>query len=497
MKASRTSLLYAGPASRALDEHIVRALGIAGRELMQRAGAAAYAELGRRWPNARNLTVVCGSGNNGGDGFVVAGLAAKAGLAVTVWLVGARARIGGDAAHFLAALDGSAVHFGGAEACATADVIVDALLGTGAERAVEGDYAEAIRAINDVVAPVLSLDLPSGLHAGRGVALGTAVLATATVTFIALKPGLLTADGPAYCGALVLADLDLPNSVHQGASATAITQSYAEIRSYFGPRKRTAHKGDFGHVLVIGGAPGYGGAARLAAEAAARVGAGLVSVASHPAQARGLNAGRPELMCHGVSNAAELRALATRASVIAVGPGLGQSDWSRTLFATARELSLPMVVDADALNLLAEDPDQCATRILTPHPGEAGRLAGIATKSVQVDRLAIARQLAEVYGGVIVLKGAGTIVQSAGRQELPTIIRGGNPGMASGGMGDVLTGVIAGLLAQGWSLSEAAVAGACLHAEAADRAAQDGERGLLASDLMVHLRSLVNPATDE
>ena len=496
MKASRKSLLYAGPASRALDEHIVRELGIAGRELMQRAGAAAYAELVRRWPKARQLTIVCGSGNNGGDGFVVAGLAAKAGLAVTVWLVGARARSGSDAAHFLAELAGTEVHFGAAEACATADVIVDALLGTGAERAVEGDYAEAIRTIIAAPAPVLSLDLPSGLHAGRGVALGPVVQATATVAFIALKPGLLTADGPAYCGALILADLALPDSVHQGAGATAVTQSYAEIRRYFGPRKRTAHKGDFGHVLVIGGAPGYGGAARLAAESAARVGAGLVSVASHPAQAPALNAGRPELMCHGVSNAAELRALATRASVIAVGPGLGQSDWSRTLFAAARELSLPMVVDADALNLLAEDPDQCATRILTPHPGEAGRLAGIATRSVQADRLAIARHLAEVYAGVIVLKGAGTIVQSAA-EELPTIIRGGNPGMASGGMGDVLTGVIAGLLAQGWSLSEAAVAGACVHAEAADRAAQDGERGLLASDLMVHLRSLVNPAAEE
>lgn len=494
MNPARAGALYDSAASRALDHQAAAVLGIAGTELMRRAGTAAYAELRARWPAARRLLIACGNGNNGGDGFVLAALAAADGLEATVWLPGGAARAGSDAAHFFAALAGTAVRLDGSAAdCTGADVIVDGLLGTGLERPVEGAYAAAIAAINAAAVPRLALDLPSGLNARSGQAPGAVVDASVTVSFIALKPGQLTADGPACCGELALADLALPAAAYAGVAPSALARGWADVAAHFGRRRRTAHKGHFGHVLVVGGAPGYSGAARLAAEAAARVGAGLVSLATHPAHAALLNATRPELMCHGISTPAELRALAARASVLAIGPGLGQSEWGASLFATVRELPQPQVVDADALNLLARDPDRRAGRVLTPHPGEAARLGATDTAAIHADRQGWARRLAERYGGVVVLKGAGSVVQSAVPEALPVIVRGGNPGMASGGMGDVLTGIIAGLLAQGWSPEDAAIDGACLHAAAGDRAAAAGERGLLAQDLVDALRAMVNP----
>lgn len=257
-----------------------------------------------------------------------------------------------------------------------------------------------------------------------------------------------------------------------------------------GVRARDAHKGDFGHVLVIGGQPGMSGAARLAGEAALRAGAGLVSVATHPEHASVLNSGRPELMCHAVANAETLKPLLERSTVLAVGPGLGQSEWARGLLVAVWDTDLPMIVDADALNLLAREPMRRDRWILTPHPGEAARLLGCSATEVQADRRTAVRALQARYGGVVVLKGAGTLIADGVQCRVCTA---GNPGMASGGMGDVLTGVIAGLCAQGMSLSSAAAAGVLVHALAADAAAlRDGERGLLASDLLPELRRWVN-----
>jgi len=256
------------------------------------------------------------------------------------------------------------------------------------------------------------------------------------------------------------------------------------------PRSKDAHKGDFGHVLVIGGNKGMGGAVRLAAEAAARVGAGLVSVATRAEHVPAVIAARPELICHGVQAGADLKTLLARATVILLGPGLGQDAWAQDLYQCALASHLPKVIDADALNLLsAQGPASHDNWILTPHPGEAGRLLGCATTIIQADRLLAAQQLHQRYQGVVVLKGAGSIVQGNGALHICTA---GNPGMASGGMGDVLGGVIAGLLAQGLTLEKAANLGTLVHALAADRAAVDGERGLLALDLMPYLRKLVN-----
>ncbi len=485
--------LYDAAAARALDRVAIEDAGLAGLTLMQRAGRAAFEGLRRRWPSAARISIVCGVGNNGGDGFVIADLARQAGLEAEVILVGDRERLAGDAATCFSQLDGSGVAVHAWDRAFNApDVIVDALLGTGLDRDVAGDHAAAIERMNADAAPIVSVDLPSGINASTGRCMGTAAVAALTVTFIGPKQGLLSGDAPDFTGTVEFDALDVPAAVYRAVPATARVVHYAGIRDRFGARARTAHKGHYGHVLVVGGAPGFGGAVRMAAEAAGRSGAGLVSVATVSEHAAAVTQARPELMCHAISDASALRPLLKRATVVAIGPGLGQSDWSHAMLAAVRDCALPTVMDADALNLLADDPDSYHGRVITPHPGEAARLLRTSTAAIHADRFAAARALNEALGGVVVLKGAGTIVQTA--QAVPRIIGDGNPGMATGGMGDVLTGIIAGLAAQGFPLPDAATFGACVHAHAADRAAeQGGERGLLAGDLMPFIRNALNP----
>jgi NAD(P)H-hydrate epimerase len=247
--------------------------------------------------------------------------------------------------------------------------------------------------------------------------------------------------------------------------------------------------------LVIGGDTGMAGAARMAAEAAARCGAGLVSIATRVSHAGFQAAVRPELMFRGVENPAELEPMLERATVLAVGPGLGRSDWARALLDAALARELPLVLDADALNLLAAEPSYRDHWILTPHPGEAARLLGMTPAEIEADRFQAVTALTERFGGVCVLKGAGSLIATSGMAM--ALCRAGNPGMGSGGMGDVLTGVIAGLVAQGLSPWQAARAGVFIHARAGDLAARAGERGLLATDLTPYLRTLVNPGAVE
>lgn len=485
--------LYTAAQVREFDRIASAEYGIAGEQLMERAGAAANALRCALWPQAREITVLVGTGNNGGDGFVLARLARQEGLAVQVLQLGDPDRIGGDArlnAQRYADLGGDWRPFAGLPP--RTDLIVDAIFGTGLEREVTGPWAQAIAAVNAHPAPVLALDVPSGLHADTGRALGVAIRAAATVSFIGLKQGLFTADGPACCGAVHFDALDVPARLYGRQVLSARRLDGASPAPYLGPRLRTAHKGDFGHVLVVGGDLGCGGAARLAAEAAARVGAGLVSLATRPAQVAAVLAARPEIMVHGLETAADLAPLLQRASVIAVGPGLGCGTWGQALWAQVCAARQPLVVDADALNLLAQQPQRRDDWVLTPHPGEAGRLLGLTAAAIQADRFAALAQLVGRYGGAAVLKGAGTLVGATGTRP-PGVCSAGNPGMASGGMGDLLTGAIAGLLAQGHPPDQAAELGVCLHAAAADAAAVDGERGLLAGDLLPWLRRLVNP----
>jgi len=484
--------LYRAADVRELDRIAIREFGIPGIELMIRAGAALFDELCSRWPEAGHIAVVCGAGNNAGDGYVVARLASEKGFEVTLMVLADPSDLKGDArtAWGAAQSAGLTVSEFDAGLLAKVDVIVDAIFGTGLDRPVEGQWAEAIDAMNATDIPILAVDIPSGLHADSGLALGAAVRADATLSFIGMKQGLLTGSGPDYCGVLCYDDLGVPAAVLERVTPAAVRIDWQGLRSCLEQRPRTAHKGLYGHVLVVGGNLGMAGAVRMAAEAAARVGSGLTSTATRPEHVAAMAAVRPEVMWHGVSSAAELRPLLRRATVVAIGPGLGQDDWAQELLETALESGLPLVVDADALNLLAGDPRQCDHWILTPHPGEAARLLAADSETVQRDRFNAVRQLCECYGGTVVLKGASTLI--ADKDGNVALCSAGNPGMASGGMGDVLTGVIAGLVAQGVEPERAAQAGVALHAAAADKIALTGERGMLAGDVINALRSLVN-----
>jgi len=485
--------LYSAAQVRAFDRVAIDELGIPGYTLMERAGEAAFTVLRETWPDARRVVVVCGGGNNGGDGYIVARLAREAGLDVTLLRLGDPAKLAGDArraADAWLAAGGSSEPFNGAH-LAAADVVVDAIFGTGLERPVTDSWAEAVTAINTSGAAVLALDIPSGLHAERGVALGVAIHAAATVTFIGVKPGLLTGAGPDYCGALHYANLDVPMETFTAVEPLARLLGDADLAG-LGVRRRTAHKGDHGHLLVVGGDVGMAGAVLLAGTAALRCGAGRVTVATAPGHAAALTAARPELMCYGVDGPRALRPLLARADAIAVGPGLGRGAWGAGLFAAAVDSRRPLVIDADALFHLAAEALPLTDVVMTPHPGEAARLLGCSIAEIEQDRLAAVTGLHERYGAVAVLKGAGTLVSGVG--DSPGLCRDGNPGMAVAGMGDVLTGVIGALRVQGLDAAAAANAGVLLHARAADAAAADGERGLLPSDLFVALRRLVNAA---
>jgi len=485
--------LYTAEQTRELDRLIIEQHHIPAGKLMARAGGVALQNIKHLWPLAKNIVIVCGSGNNGGDGYELARQALEKDFQVSLVEVGNTDKMSDEtqAARKALLTTGHTVHrFEGT--LPDGDVIVDALFGTGLDRPVSGLYADAIDAINQLTAiPVLSLDIPSGIHANSGCVLGSAVKATFTLSFIGLNSGLFTGDGPNYCGQICFDSLQAPISVYEQVQPAARRICLDDRAALLAPRERTAHKGRYGHLLVIGGDHGMAGAARIAAEAGARAGAGLITVATREVHAPGFNLTRPELMCHGVDNIDMLPALLHRANALTLGPGLGQTAWAKRLYSLALESELPMVVDADALNLLSQQPQHHDNWVLTPHPGEAARLLGCTTKQVQADRFAALQQLHERYGGVIILKGAGTLIFDG---KLPAhLSTSGNPGMASGGMGDALAGIIGGLLAQGLQPIDAACLGVCLHGMAADKAAeQDGERGMLAMDLMPHLRHLVN-----
>jgi len=484
--------LYTAEQSRQLDRLAIDKHGLGDGILMQRAGKAAYDQLRHRWPRAGAITIVCGPGNNGGDGYVLASLARAEGMTVSVLCLGDVARQEGDALKARGAYED-----GGGEVAAydgtlpsTQDVIVDALFGTGLEREVEGQHAQVIKDINHCGAPVLSLDIPSGLHADSGRLLGCAVMANATVSFIALKAGMFTADGPDHCGHLYYDDLGVPGAVFDSMTPFARRISYKSLAQLLPRRRRNTHKGESGRVLVVGGGPGMSGAARLAAEAALYSGAGLVTVATHPEHTALINAARPELIVYGVSSADELRRLIRAADVVAIGPGLGRSDWARRLMATVMESdSRKRILDADALNLLAQDAVKDNNWILTPHPGEAATLLESTSSAIQQNRFGSADEIVNRYGGICVLKGAGTVVVD-GHSRL--VCDCGNPALSTAGSGDLLTGVIASFLSQGLTLIDAATAAVWVHGHAADLLATGGERGWLASDFLPFIRAAVH-----
>lgn len=462
-------------------------------EMMERAGYAAFKTMMTYWPKVSNICVVTGTGNNAGDGYILARIAKQHGKTVTIAQVGELESVCGPALNALKQCyrQEIEVHPFRLEFLKDADIIVDALMGIGANGVVRPIQSAIIHLINDSQKPVLAIDVPSGLCADTGNALGEVIVADVTISFIGLKQGLLTHDGVEYCGHLLLDDLDFPLELKTRIKPAALRLEYDDFKSLLAPRHRNTHKGYYGHVLLIGGDYGFAGAITLAAEAALRVGAGLVTVATRPEHVAMIITNRPEIMCVGIEKIEQLIPLYEKTSVQVVGPGLGYSNWSHALWEFALAHPMPTVLDADGLNWLATFPRASDQWILTPHPGEAARLLKAETISVQANRFEAIKAIQSFYRGICVLKGAGSIVK--GIDAMNRICTAGNPGMASGGMGDILSGVIGGLLAQGLSLVEAARLGVLLHAMAADLAAKSGQRGMIATDLLPHLRTLVNP----
>ncbi|MFK0569513.1 NAD(P)H-hydrate dehydratase [Endozoicomonas sp.] len=504
MNKSLPESLYTADQVRQLDHVAIHREGIPGFELMNRAARAVLAAIIRRWPEAKTLLVLCGAGNNGGDGYLVAKLAKEQGLSVSVLAFKDPARLAGDALTAWQTCSDAGVvvrTYDGREPL-SADVVVDAMLGTGLSGNVRGHYEEAIKRLNHTETPVCAVDLPSGLCADTGVPLGSAVKATLTVSFIGLKQGLLTGQGPEYCGELIFNHLRMPEAVYQSVPSHCQRITPGQFQGWLAPRSRAAHKGDFGHVLLIGGNKGMPGAIIMAAESAIHCGAGRVTVVTRKQHLTALAVRCPEVMGTSVESQSGLGSLAEGKNVIVIGPGLGRDDWALKLLKDALAAECSLVLDADALNLLSDHPQLLNGRkspiIFTPHSGELARLSGQDIPTIQQNRFAA---LADGHGQLttmteslpditLLLKGAGTLIFDG---QNTALCSEGNPGMAVAGMGDVLSGVIGALLAQGLEPFKAAQMAAWLHASAADEVvAGQGETGLRATELIPVIRQRLN-----
>ena len=480
--------LYNAAQVRDLDARLIAA-GTSGLELMQRAAQATWRALRRRWPDAHELTVMAGHGNNAGDGYLVAALAARAGWKVQVFAVVDPSRLSGDAARAHAeALDEHLSIDSWNPERKLNGIVLDALLGTGLSGEVREPYLSAINAINASSLPVVAVDIPSGLSADTGAILGAAVQAQLTVTFIGLKLGLLTGDAADVVGELVFDDLQADSTIVGQITVSALRLDELSAPR-LAPRPATSNKGMFGRVLLIGGDRGFGGAILLSSECALRSGAGMVTLATRQEHVPAALARLPEVMCAGISSSNQLGGLIEPAAVLVVGPGLGQGSWGRALLSAAANAQRPQVWDADALNQLAQDWVTLPSgSVITPHPGEAARLLGISTKQVQADRPAAAHALAQKYKTVVVLKGSGSLIADVdGRLAL---CHHGHPAMATAGLGDVLAGLIGALMSQKLPAFEAACLAVWLHARAGESAGAMG-RGMAATDLIPAIRQLL------
>jgi NAD(P)H-hydrate epimerase len=503
MSVDLTSMIYTAEQVRNGEQDAAAQCDVSMAQLMQRAAQACLDVIQHKRAAPANLLILCGPGNNGGDGWVLARLAQQAGYRVQIAATEPRSELAKLAAQAwrdqggvvtdLAAL--TAVHV------ESADIIIDALLGSGLDRELSTLFTEAVDLINrrNSAGWVLSIDVPTGLNSDTGVAMPTAVKASCTVTMIALKTGLVTGAAATYCGELILADLGVSRAFFKTPPTLRAIES-SLVSEHLRPRNKSAHKGDFGHVLIVGGGPGMSGAALLAGQAALRCGAGKVSIACHKESQLAIAAAQPELMVHAVDD--DLSMLLKRATVVVIGPGLGQSTWARALVEQVAQWQGAVAWDADALNSLAAQPiakPAASVWLFTPHPGEAARLLNCRASDVNANRLRALTQICQNFQAYTLLKGAGTLVKSPQRPDA-WVCRRGSPALAVGGSGDVLSGVVGALLAQQTAeqipIDEVLAIAAWLHAVAGEMAAQRGERGTLPSDLLDELRTLVNPHQD-
>lgn len=469
-----------------MDKAAVKSDGLPGISLMQRAGERVWREISSRWPESTRITIFAGSGNNGGDAFVVAILAKQQGKQVQFILRGDLSRQSETSAHFSQIWQqggGDIIEWNQQEI--SGEIIVDGLLGIGLTRELDQDWQALIQQINQVDAIRVAIDIPSGLNANTGIAQPCAVEADLTVTFIGAKVGQYLADGPDFCGELLYDDLGVSSRTSR-SQVPAL--SVIDLCNVVLPakRKRNSHKNKFGHVLIIGGDRGMSGAASLAAQAALRGGAGLVTVLVHPECVHDLSA-IPELM---VQSWDDIDKKLEQATVIVIGPGLGQSEAAKICLQKLQTWDKPIVVDASALESGFLTALKSKQVVITPHPGEAAKLLSTTPVAIQLDRLSACRQLVEKFTAVCVLKGSGSIIQQAG--SIAEINLRGNPGMAVAGMGDVLAGMIAALLGQKLSPFDAAKTGVLIHALCAeDYAARNDESGLIASDIIQRIPSIL------
>ncbi|QEM68077.1 NAD(P)H-hydrate dehydratase [Geobacter sp. FeAm09] len=495
-----------------VDRQAIREHGIPGLELMEHAGHACmeaiFHEFG--YTGGKRAVIFAGRGNNGGDGYVVARLLLQSGWQVRVCILAQRERIEGDAAINLEQLPPAVVSYCTVpgqmtelfqEELRQADVVVDALFGTGLNSEVGGVHREAVELINAAGRPVVAVDIPSGIHGTSGRVLGCAVRATVTVTFAAAKLGHVLYPGAEHTGRLVVADIGIPAELVEKADGCEFLAAES-IAPLLRRRDRQAHKGHFGHCLIVAGSRGKTGAAALSANSAVRAGSGLVTLAVPESLNPILEVKTTEAMTVPLPDSGAgylsdsvlpaIEALLPDRDALAIGPGLGQEPATVALVhALLKTAALPLVIDADGLNAVARDVNclldtKSAAVVLTPHPGEMARLMGATVAEVEADRIATARRFAAAFGVHLILKGSRTIVVAP---DGSTAINGsGNPGMASGGMGDVLTGIIVSLLGQGYGCRDACRLGVFIHGHAADLVARDkGEIGMSAGDVQEKL----------
>ncbi|MCP3851571.1 MAG: NAD(P)H-hydrate dehydratase [Gammaproteobacteria bacterium] len=507
---------YSSEAVRKIDQLMVdKGVVDNSYQLMSRASEALLRFINLNFSKIDHITIICGAGNNAGDGYVLARLAkqkeTEPHLKVHLISIIDPEQLKGDAHQAYKDwkdCGGTVETMAKAHFPAT-DLIIDALIGTGLDRPLENEWFEAVEAINASNKPILSVDIPSGLSADTGAVLGTAINAQHTLTFIGQKMGMYTAMARHHCGEIHFASLGVSEELYHQVEHDAVLMDWSTLAEKLPCRSPISHKGDHGHLLIIGGDHGMSGACRIAGEAALRAGVGLVSIATRKENINSVNSARPELMVHGVETAHDLEPLLKKATTVAIGPGLGTDQWGMALLDKIIKLlkhqedtdgkKITCVIDADALNLMAQhnlivhNPDI----IYTPHFGEASRLLkhNCEHPSTETDRFSMARELRQKYFGTFVLKGAGTLVNLRDTTSLEDeifICPYGNEGMASAGMGDCLTGIIGALLAQKLSSPDATQLGVCIHAKAGDLTAKEGKIGMIVSDLLPKIRQLMN-----
>ena len=488
--------LYSANTVRKIDQLAISELNNNAIKLMNRAGMAAFDELVQAFGQPSLITVFCGTGNNAGDGYILAARAAQKCIPVQVVELSKTEKFSDETLRARQyAIDNNArlIDFD-PDLDIQQGVLVDCLLGIGYKGQLRQPYDQAITLINAAELPVLSMDIPSGLNPDTGAVEDNAVTADLTVTFVAAKQGLFTGKGPALCGEVIYHSLDISEQLFVQFQPSAKLSDLFELLELLPHFVGDEYKNQRGHCMIIGGDHGYGGAASMAAEASLRVGSGLTSVATQPQHVSSILARCPEIMACGVISGQQLEPWLEKPSVLVVGPGLGRSAWSEQLLQKAVASGLPMVLDADALNILADGRVVKATDhawVLTPHAAEAARLLNVSVAEVETNRFSAVQQIQQKYNAVVILKGPGSLI--AADNQITKICPYGNPGMATAGMGDLLSGIIGGLIAQGLSLQDAAELGCCLHSAAADKLVDDsGYRGIAATDVLPHLHRLLN-----